>query len=161
MADISIDLWVSAGAALERAEPDFWTPHAPSHPYPSHPCPSARAPPAPRQAEELKRKADLQAEAIRLGLMEKPPPSDRSDFYKAKQIDLLDSINDKQKKIAQLEDEIRTHKVHMQRVHDLSAEEDYISKPAWETTGVSVLPYRDPDHTGLSKRTPSGGFFSS
>lgn len=92
--------------------------------------------------------------------MEKPRPVDRTDFYMKKQIELLQAVHDKQEKIAQLEDEIRTHKVHMQRVRDLDAEEKYNSKPSWETTGFSVLPYRDPHPTGLSKRTPSGGFFS-
>jgi hypothetical protein len=87
--------------------------------------------------------------------------ADRSGFYMGKQIDLLDTIKSKQDKIAQLEDEIRTHKVHMTRVHDLDAEEKYNAKASWETTGVSVLPYRDSNMTGLSKRTPTGGHFSS
>mmetsp|Transcript_1983 Transcript_1983/g.3151 ORF Transcript_1983/g.3151 Transcript_1983/m.3151 type:complete len:132 (-) Transcript_1983:246-641(-) len=31
----------------------------------------------------------------------------------------------------------------------------------WETVGRSTHPYSDPFHTGLSKRTPNGGFFTS
>ncbi|KAG8464920.1 hypothetical protein KFE25_012283 [Diacronema lutheri] len=113
-----------------------------------------------RWASELKRKAQLETEAVRLGIMAKPQPVDRTNFYMGKQIELLETIKHKQDTIAQLEDEIRTHKVHMQRVHDLHSEETYNSKPSWDTTGISVLPYRDPHPTGLSKRTPTGGFFS-
>lgn len=86
---------------------------------------------------------------------------DRTDFYMNKQISLLTTIKDKEDNIAQLEDEIRTHKVHIQRIRDLDAEEKYNAKRPWDTTGYSVLPYRDPHPTGLSKRTPTGGFFSS
>ncbi|KAJ1622728.1 hypothetical protein T492DRAFT_1060320 [Pavlovales sp. CCMP2436] len=113
------------------------------------------------QASELKRKAQLQQQAVQLGLAEQAKPADRSGFYMGKQIALLDAIKTKQDKIAALEDEIRTDKVHMTRVHGLDAEESYNSKPLWETTGVSVLPYRDSSMTGLSKRTPTGGFFAS
>ena len=113
------------------------------------------------QEAELKRSQELKQQAVKLGIMEKERPPDRTDFYMNKQIELLDAVKSKEDKIAQLEDEIRTHKVHIQRVRDLDAEEKYNSKPAWETTGYNTLPYRDPFHTGLSKRTPTGGFFSS
>jgi hypothetical protein len=103
----------------------------------------------------------LQQTAVQLGIMDNPKPPDRTEFYMNKQISLLETVKAKQDTIAQLEDEIRTHKVHIQRVHDLDAEEKYNSKPSWDTTGYSVLPYRDPHPTGLSKRTPTGGFFSS
>ena len=31
----------------------------------------------------------------------------------------------------------------------------------WESTGISTITYRDPFHTGVSKRTPTGGYFTS
>jgi len=34
-------------------------------------------------------------------------------------------------------------------------------KAAWEQVGIKTVPYRDPFHTGLSKRTPTGGYFTS
>jgi len=34
-------------------------------------------------------------------------------------------------------------------------------KSVWESTGISTVSYRDPFHTGLSKRTPTGGYFTS
>ena len=110
---------------------------------------------------ELQRQNTLQKQAVSLGLIERPKVVDRADFYKSKQIELLESIKSKEDRIAELQDEIRTHKVHMMRVRDLDAEDKFNSKPSWETTGYNVLPYRDPQMTGLSKRTPSGGFFSS
>ena len=30
--------------------------------------------------------------------------------------------------------------------------------PAWEQVGISTVPYRDPFHTGASKRTPTGAW---
>eukprot|EP00325_Prymnesiales_sp_UTEX-LB-985_P033281 CAMPEP_0174718960 /NCGR_PEP_ID=MMETSP1094-20130205/30448_1 /TAXON_ID=156173 /ORGANISM="Chrysochromulina brevifilum, Strain UTEX LB 985" /LENGTH=129 /DNA_ID=CAMNT_0015919187 /DNA_START=33 /DNA_END=422 /DNA_ORIENTATION=- len=32
---------------------------------------------------------------------------------------------------------------------------------SWEATGIKTVPYKDPFHTGLSKRTPTGGYFTS
>ena len=34
-------------------------------------------------------------------------------------------------------------------------------KSVWETVGISTIQYKDPFHTGLSKRTPTGGYFTS
>jgi len=34
-------------------------------------------------------------------------------------------------------------------------------KAAWEVVGIQTVTYIDPFHTGLSKRTPTGGFFTS
>lgn len=36
-----------------------------------------------------------------------------------------------------------------------------VGKSSWELTGFNTIPYRDPFHTGLSKRTPTGGYFTS
>ena len=36
-----------------------------------------------------------------------------------------------------------------------------IGKAVWESTGFGVIPYADPFPTGIDKRTPTGGFFSS
>lgn len=108
---------------------------------------------------EVKRSQALKKQAQEVGVAPQAGV-DRSAFYLSKKVALLESIKAKHDQIAQLEDEIRTQKVQMQRIRDVDEGEKYNAKPSWETTGYSVIPYRDPHPTGLSKRTPTGGFFS-
>ena len=42
---------------------------------------------------------------------------------------------------------------------DIDTEADQLrnaGKPVWETVGFQTVPYKDPFHTGLMKRTPTG-----
>eukprot|EP00322_Chrysochromulina_rotalis_P030206 CAMPEP_0115858206 /NCGR_PEP_ID=MMETSP0287-20121206/15978_1 /TAXON_ID=412157 /ORGANISM="Chrysochromulina rotalis, Strain UIO044" /LENGTH=129 /DNA_ID=CAMNT_0003312463 /DNA_START=20 /DNA_END=409 /DNA_ORIENTATION=+ len=47
---------------------------------------------------------------------------------------------------------------------DMQTEVDKLrnaGKAVWETVGRETITYKDPFHTGLSKRTPTGGHFTS
>ena len=44
----------------------------------------------------------------------------------------------------------------MKKVQEEIDVERSSGKAVWETVGIGTVPYRDPFHTGLSKRTPTG-----
>jgi hypothetical protein len=50
-------------------------------------------------------------------------------------------------------------KEHSRKKKDIEKEIDIVrnaDKPVWETVGMQTITYRDPFHTGVSKRTPTG-----
>lgn len=50
-------------------------------------------------------------------------------------------------------------KEHSRKKKDIEKEIDVVrnaDKPVWETVGMQTITYRDPFHTGVSKRTPTG-----
>lgn len=63
--------------------------------------------------------------------------------------------------IKQLQEQLHADAENMKKVRKQMEEFNRSGEPAWETTGVGTVKYRDPFHTGLSKRTPTGGYFTS
>ena len=51
--------------------------------------------------------------------------------------------------------------IALKKLQDDMEKERSAGKAVWETVGIQTVSYRDPFHTGLSKRTPTGGFFTS
>ena len=69
---------------------------------------------------------------------------------------LLQQIERDELEIKHLNEKTRDMKAKMK---DLQEEMDNLRNSGaavWETTGMSTISYRDPFHTGLSKRTPTG-----
>ena len=63
--------------------------------------------------------------------------------------------------IKQLQQELMEDREDMRQVQHKIEDARNIGKSSWEITGINTIPYRDPFHTGLSKRTPTGGYFTS
>jgi hypothetical protein len=62
--------------------------------------------------------------------------------------------------IKQLQEQLHADGEDMKKVRKQMEAYNRAGQPAWETTGVGTV-HRDPFHTGLSKRTPTGGYFTS
>ena len=65
-------------------------------------------------------------------------------------------IQDAELKIKHLQAEIKEDQTAMKQVQEEIDKERSSGKAVWETVGIQTVPYRDPFHTGLSKRTPTG-----
>ena len=116
--------------------------------------------------------AKLQAknEALRATLMAlKAPPaapvpeSTKKAESKLKIIALQEKTFAEQQEIERLELEAKQllarAKEHSRKKKDIEKEIDVVrnaDKPVWETVGMQTITYRDPFHTGVSKRTPNG-----
>ena len=116
--------------------------------------------------------AKLQAknEALRATLMAlKAPPaapvaeSTKKAESKLKIIALQEKTFAEQQEIERLELEAKQllarAKEHSRKKKDIEKEIDVVrnaDKPVWETVGMQTITYRDPFHTGVSKRTPTG-----
>ena len=71
------------------------------------------------------------------------------------------SIAMKELEIKHLQGEIKEATTQLKQVQGEIDEERNAGKAVWETVGISTVLYRDPYHTGVSKRTPTGGYFTS
>jgi len=75
---------------------------------------------------------------------------------------LKQSIDRNELIVKQLQEQTHSDQEEMKKVRKkMEAYSGRSGEPAWETTGIGTIPYRDPYHTGLSKRTPNGGYFTS
>ena len=63
--------------------------------------------------------------------------------------------------VKQLQATIKEKQNALKKVQTEIDKERSSGKSVWETVGISTVSYRDPFHTGLSKRTPTGGYFTS
>lgn len=59
-------------------------------------------------------------------------------------------------KVKQLQEEIKEDKSKQKKIQEDIEKERASGKCVWETVGIQTVTYRDPFHTGLSKRTPTG-----
>ena len=74
---------------------------------------------------------------------------------------LKQDIERKELKIKHLTAEVEEHKVQLKSVtKEIDLARDMTTK-SWERTGYGTLKYTDLKPTGLSKRTASGGHFTS
>ena len=69
---------------------------------------------------------------------------------------LLQQIEKRDMLIKHLQAEIKESTDELKTVQTEIEKERSSGKAVWETVGISTVSYRDPFHTGLSKRTPTG-----
>jgi len=74
--------------------------------------------------------------------------------------DLIQKVKAAELKMKHLEAEVKEHKGALKTVQGEIEKERSSGKAVWETCGISTVTYRDPFHTGLSKRTPTGAQLS-
>ena len=97
-----------------------------------------------------------------------PGKSDEAAEGKLRAIELMkgelalkQTMEQKELTVKRLQEEIRMHTLEMRTVGEAIQEARNVGQPPWETTGFNTIEYRDPYPTGLSKRTPNGGYFTS
>ena len=78
-----------------------------------------------------------------------------------KEFELQQKVAKREMEIAHLQGEIKENTGALKQVQEEIEKERSSGKAVWEIVGISTVTYRDPFHTGLSKRTPTGGFFTS
>ena len=78
-----------------------------------------------------------------------------------KQFKLEQSMAKKEMDKKHLDMMLKEEDNELKKVNELIEEERSKGKAVWETVGIKTIPYRDPFHTGLMKRMPTGGFFTS
>jgi Skp family chaperone for outer membrane proteins len=76
-------------------------------------------------------------------------------------LELKQNMDRNELTIKQLQEQLHADGEQMKKVRKQMETFNRSGQPAWETTGAGTVPYRDPFHTGLSKRTPTGGYFTS
>eukprot|EP00967_Tisochrysis_lutea_P080494 scaffold110602_cov36-Tisochrysis_lutea.AAC.1 len=96
----------------------------------------------------------------------KPPNKDLNNKLMAielskTELELKQNIQRNELAIKQLQEQIHADRESMKKVRKQMDALNRAGQPAWETTGYGTVPYRDPFHTGLSKRTPTGGYFTN
>jgi hypothetical protein len=73
---------------------------------------------------------------------------------------LKQSMETKELQVKRLQEEIHAQQMEDRTIKAAIQEARNVGQPAWETTGFGTCEYRDPFPTGLSKRTPTGGYFA-
>ena len=76
-------------------------------------------------------------------------------------IGLKQAVEHEELQVKQLQQTIKEKQTKLKTVQGDIDKERNAGKAVWETVGISTVSYRDPFHTGLSKRTPTGGYFTS
>ncbi len=84
------------------------------------------------------------------------PTRRRTAQLKRKELAISQSIAKKDLQIKNLEAEQKNSKEDLARVRMQIDEIKNAGKPPWDQVGYGCIPYRDPFHTGLPKRTPTG-----
>lgn len=69
---------------------------------------------------------------------------------------MLQKIKEKEMRIKHLQEEIKAEDGALKQCQGEIEKERSSGKAVWEMVGISTVSYRDPFHTGLSKRTPTG-----
>ena len=77
------------------------------------------------------------------------------------ELELKQMMEQKELTVKRLQEEIKAHKLEMRAVGEAIQEAKSVGQPPWEVTGYKTVPYKDSFHTGLMKRTPTGGYFTS
>ena len=72
------------------------------------------------------------------------------------ELNLKQSIEQEELQVQQLQATIKEKNQALKKVQTDIDKERSSGKAVWETVGISTVSYRDPFHTGLSKRTPTG-----
>ena len=72
------------------------------------------------------------------------------------ELKLKQAIEQGELQMKQLEQVLKEKKQDLKAVQTEIDKERSSGKAVWETVGISTVTYRDPFHTGLSKRTPTG-----
>ncbi|KAL1524163.1 hypothetical protein AB1Y20_019072 [Prymnesium parvum] len=78
-----------------------------------------------------------------------------------KEGELKQKIEKKELAVQHLLEEMKEDKEDLKKVNEEMDAIRNAGKAVWETVGFSTHAYHDPFHTGLSKRTPTGGYFTS
>ena len=78
-----------------------------------------------------------------------------------KELGLKQETEKEELMVKQLQATIKEKQNALKKVQTEIDKERSSGKSVWETVGISTVSYRDPFHTGLSKRTPTGGYFTS
>ena len=78
-----------------------------------------------------------------------------------KELHLKQASEKEELMVKQLNATIKEKQNALKKVQTEIDQERSSGKAVWETVGISTVSYRDPFHTGLSKRTPTGGYFTS
>ena len=73
---------------------------------------------------------------------------------------LKQSMESKELQVKRLQEEIHAEQMEDRAIKAAIQEARNVGQPVWETTGFGTCTYRDPFPTGLSKRTPTGGYFA-
>ena len=72
------------------------------------------------------------------------------------ELNLKQAIDTEELQVQQLQATIKEKNQALKKVQTDIDKERSSGKSVWETVGISTVSYRDPFHTGLSKRTPTG-----
>ena len=115
--------------------------------------------------------AELKAQLATLkGGASEPAASSKSAATKGKlaaidlmkdELSLQQKIEQKELMMKQLHSELSESKADLQAVRANIDAARNSGQAVWESIGPETISYRDPFHTGLSKRTPTGGYFTS
>ena len=74
---------------------------------------------------------------------------------------LKESMEQKELQVKRLQEEIHAQQLEDRTVKSAIQEARNVGQAPWETTGFGTCPYSDRFPTGISKRTPGGGYFAS
>jgi hypothetical protein len=72
------------------------------------------------------------------------------------ELELKQRVDQQELMKKQLEATIKEDQMALKAIQTDIDKERSSGKAVWETVGISTVSYRDPFHTGLSKRTPTG-----
>jgi len=78
-----------------------------------------------------------------------------------KELKAKQKVEQQELQLAQLQAIVKDSKADLKAISTEIDKERSSGQAVWETCGISTVSYRDPFHTGLSKRTPTGGYFTS
>ena len=121
-------------------------------------------------AEELQKNEQLRAALQSMGGATSPQVARPSPELEGKlkaialskeHLELKQRIERGELQIKQLQEQVESDRVQMKKVQKQMDEYSRAGDPVWEKTGFGTIAYTDPFHTGLSKRTPTGGYFTS
>lgn len=109
---------------------------------------------------KLKQPADAE-EAVESEVQKKAKTAFKIIDLQEKELILKQETEREELQVKQLQATIKEKQAALKKVQTEIDQERSAGKAVWETVGISTVSYRDPFHTGLSKRTPTGGYFTS
>ena len=78
-----------------------------------------------------------------------------------KELEMKQKIEQQELAVKQINQTLKEDNQALKKLQGEIDKERSSGKSVWETVGISTIQYKDPFHTGLSKRTPTGGYFTS
>ena len=78
-----------------------------------------------------------------------------------KELEMKQKIEQQELAVKQINQTLKEDNQALKKLQGEIDKERSSGKSVWETVGISTIQYKDPFHTGLSKRTPTGGHFTS